>query len=306
MAEGRDIRFDFIRVISMFYIVAVLHLSQYIELPASVSRVYNPWISSLFTNLALSLFSMISGYLIGAKYKFGKGGTSVLHFYKKRILRFYPLFFIASWALYFIGFNSFDATLNGLLGIAVFSANEPRTLWYISMLMLFYLVTPIINRRSLVWKVIVSVTFLLLACLAFKLFRNVDFRMVYNLAFYSLGLVLSELRLPFVDKDRVIVSKRFQTLLNVALVILFIAAVPLSYLYCRSAFWVVVLLGVISVFALSDIVSLIKSTVVGSLVKFCSYGSMVCYMFHRVFYYVGLLAYNTDNQLYGGGGSICS
>jgi len=98
----------------------------------------------------------MSGFLLGGKYKFTGSllNSQVKKFYLKRILRFYPLFFIATAALLLIDFNSSKASLMGLIGAAPFVRESPKTLWYISMLMIFYLITPIINRKSLKYKII--------------------------------------------------------------------------------------------------------------------------------------------------------
>lgn len=295
--EKRDLRFDFIRVISMFYIVAILHLSQYISLPTTVVKYYNPWISTLFTNLALSLFSMISGYLIGSKYIFGTKECKISMFYKKRILRFYPLFLLASVILYLIGFNSLKSSVYGLIGISSFVVEQPRTVWYISMLMIFYLITPVISRGNVGWKVLSSSLIIGVACILFKLMKTMDFRFIYNLAFYCFGIILSNQHIPIIDKSTYVYNKTITDIICFVSILVFIVLVPVSYIYFRWLFWFVILIGVMATFSLSMFISRVKNKFVAKIIQYGSYASMACYMFHRFFYWLGVSMYGANNQL---------
>lgn len=301
--KERDLRFDFIRSISMFYIVAVLHLSQYLTLSPAVTKVYNSYTSDLLTNLALSCFSMISGYLIGSKYVFDGKTDKVWAFYKKRILRFYPMFLIASALLWLIGFNNLKATLFGLAGLAPFVAERPHTLWYISMLMLFYLITPLISRSKVLWKAIASGVVVAISCLSFKLLSHMDFRFVYNIAFYCLGVTLANQKVPILNQKVFIGNKKLTDGLSLLSILLFLVLVPISYKYVHKLFWPCILLGVIATFSLSGFVASSRSVWIRKCIMFVSYASMACYMFHRFFYWLGNLFYKTDNQwfVYGGG-----
>lgn len=138
----RDVKFDIARCLCMIYVIAIFHLTQYLG-DGQEYYLNNTKLGSCFVTSALGVFSLISGYFIGLKYSF-MNIKEVRSFYKKRLVRFYPLFFISAIALWIIDFNSLGKTICALTGIACFVPVElrPNTLWYISMLMVFYLITP--------------------------------------------------------------------------------------------------------------------------------------------------------------------
>ena len=125
----REYRFDVVRVVCMTYLVAFFHLSGYVY-PNGLTGVCHS-LSMALAHASLGLFTFVSGYLLGKKYKFGQyGDAGVWTFYKKRILRVFPLFVLASAALWLIGLNGARATLNGLLCISPFVNPVPMTLYF--------------------------------------------------------------------------------------------------------------------------------------------------------------------------------
>ena len=113
----REYRFDVVRVVCMTYLVAFFHLSGYVY-PNGLTGVCHS-LSMALAHASLGLFTFVSGYLLGRKYRFGQPeSVGVWTFYKKRILRVFPLFVLASVALWLIGLNGARATLNGLLCIS--------------------------------------------------------------------------------------------------------------------------------------------------------------------------------------------
>ena len=149
----RDYALDIVRVICTFWIIGVWHLCNYCE---STTFISSSTLCSNVTITVLSCFMFLSGYLL-KKYEFCKK-TDVLAFYKKRFFRFWILFFVASSALYvageFIGskwFVSFLQYFFTIIGISSFFSPHPPTLWFMSMVMLFYIITPFLlwsNRRK--------------------------------------------------------------------------------------------------------------------------------------------------------------
>lgn len=281
----RDFRFDIARAVSMCYIIAALHLSQYLGLQYYI---YETYIGRLITFSCLGLFTFMSGYLIGGKYDFTPSTDSttksILLFYKKRFVRIYPLFLVATILLYVIGFNKLKASIGGLLGIAPFVAQQPKTLWYISMLMIFYLITPLVNRKSIWWKVLISTGFILLFGLL-KLFIHVDIRFIFNLFFYCLGLVMSGIKIGYISK-----TDHSNIWFHIVIIVAFVAVLLLTNRWFPNSisFFSVSALGVVALFSLSNLLSNIHNKAFFKIVGFVSYASMVCYMFHRFFYWVGL------------------
>ena len=86
----REYRFDVVRVVCMTYVVAYFHLSGYVYPHGLIGGCYS--LSMALAHASLGLFTFVSGYLLGKKYKFGQyGDAGVWTFYKKRILRVFPL-----------------------------------------------------------------------------------------------------------------------------------------------------------------------------------------------------------------------
>lgn len=185
----RDSRFDVARVLCMSFIVAFVHLWAYIH-PKVRSAIYVHPVFDILSNSCLGLFTFASGYLLGGKYSFGKeGNTRIWPFYKKRVLRIIPLFLLAAVILYLIGFNSAKATLNGVLCISPFTTPRPMTLWYIPVILWCYFITPFISRKSFAWRLTIGVGVLLIVWFIRNYIHSVDFRFLFNMSLYIVGLV---------------------------------------------------------------------------------------------------------------------
>lgn len=181
----RDYRFDIVRVLCMTFIVAVVHLYGYIYNVVSANII--PCIYVL-CNSCLGLFTFTSGYLLGKKYDFSVGKYNIKDFYINRVIRIIPLFLIASFSLCIIGFNGIRATLNGVLCLSPFVKPRPMTLWYIPVIIICYLLTPIVCRKSVKWRILSSLIISVLVMIGTRLFQF-DWRLFFNLMFYMLGLV---------------------------------------------------------------------------------------------------------------------
>ena len=140
--NGRVGYFDAARVISIYWIVYITHLRNYLD-----ESIEAYWSDELFdiTRSCVTLLMFISGYLL-SKYKFNKIQDAVF-FYKRRFIRFYILFAISALTLYLMNFNEgLGLLVTTLLGISSYMPPQPGTLWFISMLMSFYLLTPFISK----------------------------------------------------------------------------------------------------------------------------------------------------------------
>ena len=284
----RDYRFDVARVLSMSFIVVVAHLYGYIY---NVKSAYFIPECAIVTDACLGLFTFISGYLIGNKYIFSKlqrGG--VWQFYKKRLLRIIPLFLLSAIVLYLIGFNSVRATLNGILCISPFVKPRPMTLWYIPVILLCYLITPIVCRKGFFWRFFCSLTIFLVLLVVKKVVPTIDWRFQYNILFYFVGVVSA----PFFDW-----KFHKTTFVKWLVVVLFIFFLVVSHCYTLNVHVKRLFAGV-GVFAILFICEGIanvlfnkeKSNVMSRLIINVSYASMVCYMFHRLFFWGGELLWN--------------
>lgn len=258
----------------MLYIVGIFHLSQYL---GSSYYLNNNLYGNSTGWSCLGAFSLISGYLIGKKYNCDTF-KDALEFYKRRLVRFYPLFFIASISLLVIGFNDLMQTFYALVGMAPFVSHKPLTLWYISMIMLFYLVSPIVliqpAKRRLVRCMLVLLT--VVVC---RLFIYVDLRFFFNLLFYLIGI--SAACIPF---NKALEGKKYIYGVLALYILLSINLDLVSHSIARR------LVDIVGVFVIVGLAKLINNAISHNnrIIFFLSYVSMSAYLFHRLIYWICL------------------
>ena len=251
---------------------------------------------AILGDACLGLFTFCSGYLLGSKYMFGEySDVNVLEFYRKRILRIFPLFVLSAVVLWLIGFNGTRQTLNGLLCISPFVTPRPRTLWYIPVILLCYAVTPIISRDTLKSRIRNCLIVYILLLGINRLIPTIDGRLLFNVFFYMVGVISSfcfDWKMNF----------RHGKLMKVLIVLVFILLLCIGQmndnfhlkLYRRIAggvsvfTWLFLCEYVSNIFfdSVNDMKDLWK-TQVCRLIGYISYASMACYMFHRLFFWMG-------------------
>ena len=298
----RDYRFDVARVVCMTYIVVFVHLYGYIY---NVKSAYFIPVCATLTDACLGLFTFVSGYLLGKKYVFGKHGIcSVWTFYKKRILRIVPLFVLSVFILWLIGFNDTGSSINGLLCISPFVKPRPMTLWYIPVILLCYLITPLVSRNSLKWRICSSLLIWGGLVLLERVIPSIDKRLMFNMFFY-LGGVISSPRFDWRFKIH------YGNMVKILCVMVFLTLLVLGHMFANFHSlsykrWSAGI-GVFAILFLCEYMSNIifkinvenrgmKRTrlhdiaiwIVGTV----SYASMACYMFHRLFFWMGELVWN--------------
>ena len=283
---NRNQTIDFLRGFCMFYIVGIFHLTQYLGESYYLNN--NIHGNSLMWS-CLGTFSLISGYLLGLKYKC-ESIHDIFFFYKKRIVRFYPLFLLSSLCLFIIGFNDLPQTMYSILGIAPFVSHKPKTLWYISMIMIFYLISPIVltsRKKRIIFSMVILVFFSILSRIIY-----VDLRFLYNLMLYLLGVCAASFKFDWLKK-----ASYYKWGGVIGSLLLYFA------LYCKlateSGFLYRMVTNVSGVFALLSFAYLVKKIMPSNskLIYFFSYSSMSCYLFHRFTYWLCLTLYNPNDLL---------
>lgn len=270
----------------MFYIVGVFHLSQYLGEEYYLNN--NVYGNNLMCS-CLGTFSLISGYLIGLKYT-ANSAKEILYFYKKRVIRFYPLFLLSAILLYIIGFNDFNQTLNALLGLSPFLIPRPYTLWYISMIMTFYLITPIVLRKN---KSIMSLV-IIMAIVILSRFIKLDGRYIFNLFLYLIGLNIGHLQRTNIIKinRKVLLKNVFTKILLISILCIYIIMLIILQEYNRGLFRIIT--NITGTFILVLGVVCLPNQLLNrrrTIINFLAYTSMSCYLFHRFVYYIILSIY---------------
>ena len=308
----RDYRFDVARATCMIYVIFV-HLYDYVyDVKVGTAIVDVPALATI-GDACMGLFTFCSGYLLGSKYIFGnQNDVNVWGFYKKRILRIFPLFVLSAVVLWLIGLNGMKQTLNGLLCISPFVTPRPKTLWYIPVILLCYAVTPIISRDTLKGRIRNCLIVYTLLLGVNRFIPTTDIRLLFNVFFYMVGVISSscfDWKMNF----------RYGTLMKLLIIFVYIFLVCIGQmndnfhlkLYKRIAGGI----GVISLLFVCEYISNLFFDSVNnmkdrwkgqicSLIGYISYASMACYMFHRLFFWMGEQVWNPSvtwiNWLYMG------
>ncbi len=170
----------------MLYIVGFWHLFYYTD---AFPEFHNPFTHE-FTQIVLGLFVVISGFLVGCS---ARNSTSLIHFYRTRLIRIYPLYALAVILFYFKGINDGVASIKSLILISMFYGPAPQTLWFITMLMLFYFATPfllkIAGNSATYFLLIIAI--LTIAFTLFGATKTLDQRMLFYFPCFCIGIYCS-------------------------------------------------------------------------------------------------------------------
>lgn len=269
MSNSRNGVFDVARALCVLYIVAFWHLLNYfptIKLNGTSLQVCNS-----ITIAVLGTFTFMSGFFL-KKYEI-ETLNDVKLFYWKRFKRFYMPYLVCLTILFIGGwFESSKQFVLSLVGLSTYIGHPPKTIWYFSMLMSFYILTPILlylKKRNFFY--FFTFTFGLI-CL-FVLFSN--FNGMY-FPFYLLGILVADKHL------KVLTSKWIYT---ITFMISFILLLYVQNEWGGLLTWKYFLIfcGIFLIIKLS------QSLCCNASLKFwnlLAYSSMMAYLYHRIHYKV--------------------
>lgn len=272
MSSKRIIELDVARAFAMLYIVGFWHLKDYLF--PNIKEILTFKGSSDITNIMLGSFMFISGILL-SKYKF-ENAKAIVTFLKKRIKRFYLLYCIATLLFYISGIiPNVKLFLTTIFGVSTYILPQPYTLWFLSMLSSFYVITPLVGYLSQKIKVDCILIYILIYLTLFFLngeFIKIDTRFFYCFPAYFIGLKLK----TEIIKD-----------INIRYLLL---ALPLYaiLLYMRYKGYHVhytdVLCGVFLFLVICKYLSGVFGKNILTAINLLSYASMCMYLFHRLIY----------------------
>lgn len=277
--KKRILYLDYLRAFCMLWIIGFWHMADYCRFSLAESALANN-----VTVGVLSTFTYISAFFLG-RYEI-TSWNDALAFYKKRLLRIYPLFLISClsfWILHLINpsvafITDAKQLILTLVGMSCVFTPAPLTIWYVSMLILLYTVTPIFNAiGNTLYKTLAllafSVIFYFLSIVGIK----VDDRLLYLIPAYCFGLVLSKISVnSFSKKIKILIlslaggvflvftyglnSTEFEIIYNIIIAFSF-----LFFVLCS--------------FDLSE--TMIYKLKIGLVLQKISYASFCAYLFHR-------------------------
>ena len=284
--KSRDVTFDMARSLCILWIVGVWHLKDYVCLDDVSENVMHA--GDVVTTAALGAFTFMSGFFL-KKYKMRTMSDALL-FYRKRLLRFWVLYFVASASIYVASiaggspwFASPTSFVLSLLGLSVFFPPLPSTFWYISMLMLFYLMTPLLLvPRKRAWKIVLYAAVEAILAILWLAGATDDQCMLF-FPMYALGMLVSN---KDVDKVK---ARRWWVVICVP--VLLMLSLQIGHKHIALLCWQVLALPLLIV--LSDLLA--KNRIIRWVGQKVSYASMNMYLFHRHVFLFSVLALNVGS-----------
>lgn len=139
----RKLFIDLIRVMSCLYIIAYWHVRDYVDYKSTdISWLHANLSNTLLVHLCLGSFSFVSAYFISRKETFDSTGH-LISYLKKRFVRIYPLYFLAIVSFGIMQLEEGRLLIEGLFLISMFSEPVPKTLWFITMIIVLNILSPL-------------------------------------------------------------------------------------------------------------------------------------------------------------------
>jgi peptidoglycan/LPS O-acetylase OafA/YrhL len=267
---SRDGAIDLLRVLLVGYVVAYLHLGAYV----GNGETHVLWWTVAVTAVVLGTFTFLSGYVLG-RWHGDLNLGSIRQFYVRRLLRIYPLYLVALAAFVLLWLADPVTALKAAFGISMFWPEPPMTLWFITMILVCYLLAPAFVAPPLKHAIPLAMAIWCSMLLLHVLLHPIDLRMLTYFPAFVAGVMCR--RLNWRGRLR----RRQGTLL-----VAFLAGMALSIaLLDRPALWAI---GAIpSVVAGSLLLMVVADARWSHLglspaIVLLSYISFSVYLFHRV------------------------
>lgn len=266
----RVVGFDLARVVAIFIIIGIYHNLGY------AGRFHAEPAVRVLVYSSLGVFTFLSAFLLASKYSFTEEGE-ILSFYKKRVLRVYPLFVVSSLILAFLGFNSWGTTIKGVLGISPFWAPHPTTMWYVAMLISLYIITPFVVHGSVKQQCLKAFIIMTVVGLVHLFLGTVVSRTFNYYTVYLIGLLLG---MNYYEATKSFLQSRKTFLISLVWLMLVVVVYLNKSVYLKSFSSVIGIIAIINVsMIVADRFQTNKSFT--KAVAVLSYSSFCAYLFHR-------------------------
>lgn len=185
VVKPRDAAIDWMRALSILYIVGFWHLHDH---TGFLTWYKAPGFARL-TVFALALFVLISGNLAG------RAGqqltpTAIVDYYRRRLIRIYPPYLLALIVFTVLKLSTAAFVASALM-LTMFVPPPPPTLWFMTMIVLFYLVAPFLlamAKRPLALILIVSLVWITLFALD-RFVTDIEDRLLIYLPAFAAGML---------------------------------------------------------------------------------------------------------------------
>jgi len=203
--QKRLLELDMLRAVAIIFIV-IAHTVYFVTTPLLSGAI--TYLFPYLVIFGLSLFFFVSGFVLYYSDDGIETAAGVLAFWKKRVIRIYPLYWLAFFAFfvletYHIGALTIDISLSSLpiqlSGLQALLA--PRfinpgtfTLWFVGVILIFYLIYPLIAypSRDVKHFILVSCAVLLPFVVMRLAFNIIDFRFFTYYGIFVAGILTSK------------------------------------------------------------------------------------------------------------------
>ena len=178
----RDSAFDLLRGGAVLFIVGYYHIQEIWvwQMPGPLAG----WLA----RIALALFCFLSSYLLAGRTTI-VDWPSVGRFYGRRLLKIYPLYLLALSLFVVLGLCPRELFWPSAFLINTLLNWNLLTLWFVSMIFLFYLLTPLFLWRLSLRKTLgLTIAFLALLLFLRWEFHWIDPRLLPNFAAFAFGI----------------------------------------------------------------------------------------------------------------------
>lgn len=214
--------------------------------------------------------------------------NEIVEFYKKRLTRFEIPLFISCLLLVVIGrYLSIYQVFTTCLGVAgIIPLTFPKTLWYFSMIILFYLLTPfvLLVKRKNIYKSFVLCVVIYLILLIGSVYLWFDKRLPEYFPFYFIPLILPKQVDLFL-----IFKKKWHYALTISLA--FFCIWYVQNMNNMDLGYYIILSNSMVCFIIISLSTLLQSVkLLSKLLCTISFASMFAYLFHREIYILSTYA----------------
>ncbi|MFA7386613.1 MAG: acyltransferase [Thiohalobacteraceae bacterium] len=285
----RNNAIDLLRVLCILYIVGYWHLIPYTHWLPGYANHY----TEALKDIALGTFVLSSGLLL-ARRDLRPRLRELLGFYARRVVRIYPLYLVALLLFGAAGLASQTVVVNGALLISMFVPPAPPTLWFVTMIMFFYLLAPV-----LMWAAHRPAGFLLTTAALLAVFlgydawvRPLDSRLLLFFPSFALGVYIQR-----VDTARRYLDRKRLYLLALLIPALLVGLPGANGFDVATSLWrapLVALGAVLSLLYVERFARRLQSPFILRL----SYASFGVYLFHRPVFELAMATYYPAEALY--------
>lgn len=274
MNYNRNVTLDIVRAICAVWIIAIWHIGEYGFPPAQ-----NLSMGEDITTAVLGIFVFLSSFFL-QKYSI-KSIENIRGFYLKRCIRLYIPFLVVSiiMELLFHWYESILQLMLSLIGFSFLYSPGVKTLWFVSILLFFYGLSPLILSFEEKWKRIFCSAVIITILVFTDYFHEIDSRMIYLCFIYCFGLSISNDTIIRFLKDK------YALTISILLVIIYVLIYINMDIGESKVFRLPLVFSLlVLLYNLSNILS--KNKMISNIFTRISYSSMMAYLLHRLIYII--------------------